>query len=178
MNKEISTNNEYVDLLLAVRRHKENPLIKGEICFREVLKSETSLLVLKTKIANYPGIWRIYKSINKRDTRKAVKLLQKTLIDNPEHWKGRIDSLWKTCLLQRECRAEKKMLIDLDTNDKDIYDKVIELIGDKLVLSVKSPNGYNIVTEMIDTRLFDEFKNVTTFNRDGYVFLERITIGE
>ena len=164
-------------LYIAIRRKKENSDLK-EICFRHVIRDEgKDLEFIKQKIAGVPGVWRIYKTVNARNFEKARKILITKLVQDPENWMYRVDSLWKTCLLQPKCRAERKYLLDIDTKDFKRECEVMEAIkktNPELLERTETPNGVHIVLEKFDTRVLEGIEDVE-FKRDGYVFVERIT---
>jgi len=169
-NKEKKFKAESVHLFIAVRRNKD---VKQEhMCIRQVIKDQfTDLEVLKKRVELLGGVWRIYRTVSKRKCEPARKWLLKKLIDQPE-LASSIDSVWRTALLQRECREDKKFLIDVDTEDEVIVDKVRELLPSVLE-TMKTPNGYHFVTESFDTRVLSEFllNGTVEIKRDGYIFV-------
>jgi len=181
-NKEPDKNLETCHLLIAVRRNKENKDIHGGLCFRVIDKGQESKDILLARIKYYPGTWRIYRTVNARNTKLALKYLMKRLIDEPEKFMGRVDSLWKTSLLQRECRAEKNILIDLDTKDDNVQAEISKIIldcggADNFIVCKNTPNGYHFVCKSVDSRLLEKYeKDVVSIHRDGYVFIDRIVV--
>ena len=173
-DKERDTKVESYHLFIAIRRKKENRELK-EICFRHIIRDdEMDLRLLKEKIKGIPGIWRIYKTVNARKVEPARKLLMKRLIDEHEKLEYRIDSLWKTCLLQPECKAERKFLIDVDAGD--VPKELISLMYQKKIImdeQIKTPNGYHLICKELDTRLLEGIKDVS-FKRDAIKFVELI----
>lgn len=174
-NRERDKIVESYHLYVALRRTKEN---RGsqELCFRQIIKDEVlDLRILKEKIKLISGTWRIYKTINKRKIVPARKLLMKFLIDDPERFEYRIDSLWKNCLLKKECKDGKKFLIDIDTNHIPI--EIINILASGAIVheeEIETPNGWHIVCSNLDTRLIQGIKNVEV-KRDALVFVERFT---
>jgi len=86
-------------ILEAIRRNKDNPELSGkELCVRQIVKDhKIDLLILKNKASLLgDGVWRIYRTVNLRDVKKAHTDLVHFLIDNPE--KTHIDSIWKSIL--------------------------------------------------------------------------------
>ena len=166
---------ETYDILVALRRTKENRG-KQELCFRQIIRDEViDLNILKAKIANLPGVWRIYKTINKRRVETARRLLMKFLIDDPELFEYRIDSLWKNCLLKKECKDGRKLLIDIDREDIPIKIQNMMDSGEiEVDALVRTPNGFHIVCPSLDTRLIQGIKDVE-IKRDALVFVERFT---
>lgn len=172
-NRETDEAVDQYHLFIALRRKKENRDMK-EICFRQIIKDESlDLQLIKDKIKGVKGIWRIYKTVNPRKVVPARKLLMKRLIDEPERFEYRIDSLWKNCLLQKECKGERNLLIDIDSETipkkiKDMFDN--ELKGAELI---QTPNGWHIICEHLDTRLLQRMDNVEV-KRDDIKFVELI----
>ncbi len=172
-NRERDNVVEAYHLYVALRRTKEN---RGsqELCFRQIIKDEVlDLRILEERIKYITGTWRIYKTINKRKIEPARKLLMKFLIDDPERFEYRIDSLWKNCLLRKECKASKKFLIDIDC--KYIPEEIADLIENKIIEvehQTATPNGWHLVCQELDTRLLQGIENVEV-KRDALVFVER-----
>ena len=173
-----------VYLYLAIRRHKENKNIKGpEKIFRVVIRDEKEDLIgLMVKCKLFPGIWRIYKTVNPRNCKKAQIMLLHKLIDEPDKWCYRIDSLWKTMLLQPECKMGKHFMVDVDLKEPELISKlVIEIIksGGDILLTQESPNGFHLIVNKLDTRVInkEKYPNVDVI-RDGYVFIDRIVVEE
>lgn len=179
-NRERTPKIDHMHLYIAIRRNKENA-DGQELCFREVIRNKiTSLDALEARIKNIPGTWRIYKTVNSRDMEKARILLLMKLIENPD-LAYKVDTIWKTCLLQPKCRTEHKLLWDVDgkVNEEDVrsifYYKEVEIKE-----LIKTPNGFNVVTDICDTRIFktitdtwdtiDDFE----FSRDGVKFIKRM----
>lgn len=174
-NADIDKSSE-VHLLIALRRKKDNENYRP-MCLREIIIDETiSFEVLKVKCKELGGNWRIHRTINKRDTSKALKLLQHKIIENPSRVSEYLISTWKTCLMKTEAKAERNILLDID--DMRALDEVrtrIAFHNIKIVEEAESPNGYHIVinAKNVDTRLFTEIKDVT-LQRDGYIFLDKL----
>jgi len=179
-DKERIKEADYCHLYIAIRRKKDNDQKdmewRGELCFRRVIRNEEDdLSYMRNMVSRHPGKWRIYKTINKRDMEMGRKLLISKLTLEPEQWKYRVDSLWKTMLLQPICKAERNILIDVDTKDLSVIAKV--LVDNKVHFDrVETPNGFHYVCEKFDTRILEGIKDVE-FKRDGYVFVEMIENG-
>lgn len=179
-NRERTPKIDIMHLYVAIRRNKEND-DGQEICFREVIRNENSLNILESRVKSIPGIWRIYKTVNSRDMEKARIMLIMKLVENPQ-LAYKVDTLWKTCLLQPKCRAEHKIVWDIDG---DISVRCVKTIFDCRLIEIKelikTPNGYNVVTDVCDTRLFQNIKTeagVTDFGfrRDGVKFIKRFNV--
>lgn len=179
-NEERRIRNKEVNLLLAIRRRKENP--EGQTrCYRHVMETEDYGLeskVVKAKI-NEPGVWRIYKTINKRSTYKAMKLLQHKVIDVPDVCEF-AESFWKTCLLQSECKAERNILIDVDTINVAIHSQVLKLLPVMPLEAHSTPNGIHYIMPKFDRKTFiDDINRLgikdVEVKPDAYVFREIFT---
>ena len=165
-------------LFLALKRKKDNDTDFSKKVFRWVIRDyDKDLFILESIISNWKGVWRIYKTVNARDPKKAKNLLTHKLIDMEDGNESRIDSLWKTCLLQPSSRVkERKFLVDID--DEKLLDEVQKRLNEKGVLQyqvVKTPNGWHIVTSPFDKRIFNDLKDVEV-KTDGYVFVKKIEV--
>ena len=165
-------------LYIAIRRSKENDEGK-ELCFRQVIRDEEQDLdYIKHRIGGFPGVWRIYKTVNARDFSKAWKMVATKLIEDHDNWMYRVDSLWKTCLMKPECKAERKILIDIDTKElSDDIKKLLMNLNEQGVIKywVETPNGTHIVSDKFDTRILEGIKDIE-IKRDGYEFVDKITV--
>lgn len=163
--------NEFLHLYLALRRKKDNPTLQP-LCIRKICYDEKDLNILMARIDQYDGVWRIHKTVNKRSCEKAAKLLMHKLIDNPSSCQ-QLESLWKTCLLKPESRAERNFLIDFDGKDATPMQDHLKKHGVNTIEFGKgffTPNGVHFITKPFDIRILEDFKEVTV-HRDGYVFV-------
>jgi hypothetical protein len=166
---------QYVHLFVALRRKKDNPELK-DICFREIDLYDDSYQTLLSRIKKVEGTWRIHKTINKRDTHKALKLLQHEIIEKGQEVAESLPSMWKTCLMKKEAKAERNILLDIDS--EEAYNKVTIILdknNTEIVEETPSVTGHHIVIDAtkVDTRLFEGIEDLT-FQRDGYVFIEQV----
>lgn len=91
----------------AIRRQKENLNIEGPRIIREVQYSRFSeaqiIERLKAKISTTPGVWRIYRSVNKRDEVKSklefIVILTRQLVLPQSVSNKDPESLWKDILM-------------------------------------------------------------------------------
>lgn len=168
-------NQDYVHLLIAIRRKKENREMT-EYCIRRVIRDEEQdLKELELIVSNIPGIWRIYHTCNLRDVDEAARQTISSLILHPEN-NSRIDSIWKTNLMRPVCKAEKNYLIDIDTDRESTYLSTKQLLidnGVEIQKDIKTPNGWHIVTGHFDTRIVQDLENVE-LHRDRYYFIKII----
>jgi hypothetical protein len=99
------------------------------------------------------------------------------LIEDPIKHQNKIGSLWKSCLLQKECKADNKFLIDIDTTDGYILRKIkndLAYANIEIDSEAHTPNGFHIVTEKFDTRMFADLDYVE-IKRDAYKLLMVMT---
>lgn len=168
----------------AIRRPKENPTIVGPRIIREVcyshLSEEQVISNLKAKISAIPGVWRIYRSVNKRNETNAKLELINTLIKqlvlpnsvsdkNPE-------SLWKDILMQPHNKAERLFLLDIDTKDEAVFNSVInnpEVVPQKVVAT---PNGFHIICEPFNPNHIESIADVVSIKRDALLYIQTITV--
>ena len=124
-------------------------------CIRTVIKDEElDLKMLEAKLKVFGGEWRIHKTVNARDVKKARIWLIKHLLDYPEN-ASFVDSAWRTALLQPQCRVDNKFMLDIDTKDflklADI-DLIIKKSNGEILTRYETPNGYHYITNPFDTR--------------------------
>ena len=169
-----------VHIILAVRRSKENEgqTHKDELCFREIIRGtqQDTINKIKARISNLPGTWRLYQTVNARDTAKATRMLMHELLDNfnEHHW--RVDSLYKKMLLQTFCRKTKRFMLDLDDKSKVFEVKrLLESYKVNELMYLETPNGYHIIVEPFNLNEVKLPKEVTLV-KDGYFFLEKLEI--
>ena len=161
-----------VHLLVAFQRKKlGNDKAK---CIRVVIKDyNLDLFLLEEKCKKLGGIWRIHHTVNARNTEKARMWLIHKLIDVPE-FAGCIDSIWKTALLQKECKAENRYLLDIDTVHSDELITIAGLIPENRKRErIATPNGWHWIIEPFDARKICKLPYVTLI-RDGYYFIKEI----
>jgi hypothetical protein len=177
MKNRDNSEHKTVHLFIALRRRKDNPDGK-ELCFRQIIVDPVAdLSCIYGRIHSIPGIWRVHKTINARDTEIASKILFKKYIDDPSI-ACRLVSEYKTALMKPEAKAERNILLDIDTKDttviKDLLGELDEHNVEKL-RSRETPNGFHIVCEKFDTRIVEGFPDLT-LQRDGYVFIDRYSL--
>lgn len=166
-------------MIIALRRisaSKNENVGLEKACIRKIVKSNETIEItvnhLKKIIADEKGVWRIYRTVNKRDFDKARKILMKDLIDRPEDLSHKIDSHWKSILMKSNCKADKKFLVDIDTKQLETRENVLEALKSTTILeSVETPNGFHFVTEVFDTRLLKDMEDVE-IKKDELVFME------
>ena len=182
-NKEKRLHAKSVHMFLGIQRTKDGEKSR---CICSVIKhdEEEDLKVFKAKLECIGGTWRIYKTVNARCVETARKNLIKKLIDHPEK-ASLVDTEWRTALLQSNCiYGEKRFMLDIDTEDHEIIDKIDELICDGIKIKdrvemsiadtqIKTPNGWHFIAYPFDTREVCKIPEVTLL-RDGYYFVDII----
>ena len=162
-----------VHVFLAFLRKKYNPDKKPRT-LRRVVKFDEDLNILRRECESIGGYWRIHRTVNKRSTEKAFKLLLHYLLEHPE-CAPYVDSQWKTILLQPECRAERRFMLDVDFKDPTKIQEILKFLEaqDKFIIESKeTPNGFHCITDPFNRELF-KFDNVTVLT-DGYIFIEEV----
>lgn len=202
-NKNIHFLNEYCDfsnpnnvwILKGISRNKDNSNNSSMDKFfrRMILTCPEDIVTCYKEIhllANDPlTTYRIYISLNSRDTIKATTQFQKTLIDisagvyngNPEFVDRikKLDSIWKTELEQSTCRGTKRVLLDID-GCLDLPVEIVEFITDncktKIYCIRRTVSGWAIVFDACDTRNLmlkcEELAIKVDLHRDSMLFVE------
>jgi hypothetical protein len=190
-DKEEKIIDETCHMFLALFRGKDNKDFQRSKApvIRQIIGSEPSLdldiLYAKIRRNTNRGIWRIYVTVNSRNKRKALNLFVHKIIDlhSDKNSEICIDSVWKSCLLQPECRADKFFLLDIDSEKAYAY--VENALRQELIKSVhmplneafiKTPNGWHLVTEPFDIRILK--CEGLELKRDGYLFVELINTSQ
>lgn len=188
-NREQRIYKDKVHLFLAIQR---TGTAKDKKCIRHIIKEdeEEELRIFEAKIKQLSGEWRIHRTVNARDVNKAYKWFMKHMIDYPER-ASCIDSIWRTALLQRECKAENYFMLDVDTEDYNETCTVEQIINaafmnrlynfngpldntSPLIMKrIKSPKGWHIITRPFDTREICKLDYVTLI-RDGFYYIKTV----
>ena len=134
--------------------------------------------------------YRIYVSLNSRDTVSALFNFQKRLVEigqglakqTPDSLalSKKIHSLWKTELAQRRNRGTKRILIDIDEDDQNLFEHILQNLVDKLELKVyaahRTVSGYAISCDAHDTRwlklAYGKDREIDV-QRDSLLFVEQ-----
>jgi len=173
-------------LYFALRRNKDNIDPNGNIhythmCFRAISYDDTDQILLEQKVKLQRGIWRMYRTVNPRDPRKALNLFLHKLIDLTPERTPKIESIWKTCLMQPSCKATNNLLLDIDdaTCLNDI-EMILEQDQGNILERVATPSGYHIIIqrENFDIRrlqAYCEKSGKVEIKRDALIY--QYTIG-
>jgi len=173
-NKEKRFSRLYVNMFMGLQRKKDG---ENSRCVRHVINHDRSedLKIFKSKLRILGGIWRIHETVNKRDCAKAMKWLQKKMIDNPDI-ASNIDTWWRTALLQKECiYGDKQFMLDVDAEREDIVAGIISMLPPGTQYKIKTPGGWHFVVDPFDTReLINDYGELVSLHRDGYSFVEMV----
>jgi len=173
-NKEKREYRDTVHLYLALQRPSKQG-VGMKRCIRTVIKHDDDLDVFEAKIRAIGGEWRIYHTVNTRSVEKAYKIFMKLMIDYPER-ASCVDSIWRTALLQRECKVTKFFMLDVDTKsglEIGQLERQLLICGTGVLKRFKSPSGWHYITEQFDTREICKLEHVTLL-RDGYYYVKTI----
>ena len=164
-------------VLVALRRRKDaanNKLKSG--CHKVIVRDDEEYAMSRLERLCDEGEWRIYRSVNKRNLHKAAQLLQVELIYRADDIADRIDQVWKSILMKPECKSERKFLIDIDNASVNTgYIKERYLEGVTIYDTVKTPNGWHMVTGPFDSRkLLEDLGGVIEVKKDALVYIKTI----
>jgi len=169
-------------MIVAMRR---NGKAKGEnqglskLVIRKVVRpGEDYHIVAKefsNQLSNEDGYWRMYRSVNKRDLTKAKQALQLKLIEDGDRISHKIDSEWKSILMKKECRAERRFLLDVDTIDEDVCVKALTKLDDlgvDILEDNQTPNGFHWVTTLFNPAEMSEFEDIDVKHDDLFYLFD------
>lgn len=195
---EFGPNRLYI--FTAMARPKENEQIShGSIpIFREIITDESKIHQKYHKIKSLADNYlpeeggeldyRLYLSANARNSEKAMHRFQKQLTDMRQELANgheptrkkikRLDKEWLSTLLKSENKADKYFIIDIDSQDMDLYDRTIESLQEntEIIHAIESPNGFHVITRPFgypnwEAQSWDAEIEIKT---DGLTFLRMI----
>jgi len=159
-------------ILLAIARSKENDNIQAtdQPTIRKIIEDrdelENKIEQLKQATSRFDNEYRLYATINGRNARDALHLLQKESLDwlrkseksgqTPTKIK-RIDHEWKSILQRDECRDEKRFLWDIDDPSEEALKEIRASLSDHRIMTLQTPNGWHIITDPFNFTAIDEF---------------------
>ena len=165
-------------VFVAIARKKDNGEESTKQVFRRIIRDyDKDLQVLRAICEKTGQTYRIYHTVNKRSFKKANKLFMHRLIDDIDNYYYRIDSLWKTCLMNEKSRHEKFFMVDVDSTDTvalGLLYNYMNTSGIEVMFTVNSPNGKHIITKPFDIRLIEHFNDYTTILKDGLYYVETV----
>lgn len=165
----------------AIRRAKDNaegdPYKNG--CFREVCwngDEEETICRLIEKTSRKPGVWRVYRTVNRRDVRKTQIELIKTLVDmvaGDNTTTKSPESLWKTLLCQPRNKAERRWLLDCDV-DNPLPPAISSPLITVQEIS-KTPNGWAFICAPFDPTKVS-LPGFAEIKKDALLFIKRYEV--
>lgn len=179
---------ERLYILLAIPRTKEHQDLTGgeQIVLRKTLESRDEIDQTVDRIAgeasNFEEDYRLYVTVNARDTTKAFFELRKEM----DEWLkmrfngnkdvipkfGQLDKGFLSVLQRDTCRDDTYFLLDLDgitSGKKDRFVEEVKSFSD-IVLEQKTPNGYHVVSEPFNYSKLDSAIEYD-LKKDGLLFL-------
>ena len=178
----------YCYVVLYVSRNKDNKEITN---FKERRKaficSEEKLSYYKKQFYNFADegvvgeMSRLYISVNKRDMSIIRKQLIHFLIDEEDFNLCSMNSKLAAIAAQKECAAEKKWMIDFDSESPDQLHKMmdeIKALDATIECHVeKTPHGYAIICNHgFDSReIMNRWSDVATIKKDDLLCANWIT---
>jgi len=165
-------------VLHAIRRTKENTNLTHRTMRIPTHNIERDLPLLRAMIKREEGVWRIYRSVNRRDINKTFLWMQHKMLDDVtnKYYADRVDKLWTKGLMQTEHKAERKYLVDIDTDSLFGQTLIIEHLKQKgvaIIQIINTPNGIHMVTYPFDVRFLEQFDDAEV-KKDALLFIERI----
>lgn len=123
--------------------------------------------ILKTKARQTEGFdklkWRVYRTVDRRSEPKAINLMMHHMIDNPSFDKNFISKYIKF-LGKEECRETNHWLLDIDTKDTVVLDKLFEMLDYSKIEIIQpiinTPNGHHLITKGFNPILLEPFKDI------------------
>ena len=182
-----------IHILLGISRNKENDKTSPDhhrfmrrftiSCKEDIAPRVDDLFAMGNKPNN---TYRIYISANERDLTKGLFNFQKRLLDlsldfarglnDAQRIVKRLDSVWKTELMQRKNRATKRFMLDIDEDDLVFAEELQDYIHtiSKVIMFRPTVSGYAIVFDACDTReLMEKVEGRDVeLHRDGMLFVE------
>lgn len=183
-------------ILKGISRNKDNSNPDSERFMRRLIL--TSLSDIEScyedirKMGNKLGTtYRMYVSLNSRDSVKGFFNFQKNLLDisydvsrnlsDAIELTKKINSKWKTELEQKRNRGTKRLLLDIDESDVNRVAEILSYIGKmeeegktKLYTFKRTVSGYAVVIDACDVRQFEKkFKDYQVdIQRDSMLFVD------
>lgn len=181
----------YVLMGIARRKHNDELTNSTEVVYRKVLRNEGQVEGkyngLKALVDQHDYLFRIYLTVNARDTRKAFFNFQKRL----DRWAeglvygdeaipkkiGRVDSHWVSEVHKPQSKDDQYFLFDFDNiTQREFEDSVYSLAENtRVLLEKETPNGYHIVTEPFNYTEWDPPVEYDDMDTDGQLFVDEIS---
>jgi len=186
------SNPDEVWMLKGVSRNKDNQTGFHRFMRRLVMVTPDDIVPCYNDIkqmGNQEGTsYRMYISLNSRDVIKGMFHFQKKLLDishgvarglsDMKKQTTKLGSVWKTELEQMGCRGTKRFLLDVDSNDTGLVDKIVSHFNDmRIPIHVIRPtvSGYAVVVDACDLRGFYQLVKdyPVDVQKDSMVFVEK-----
>jgi hypothetical protein len=151
-----------VYMLLAIARSKENEEVRAtdQPTMRKVVEDEAEIdqkiEQLSHATSRFDNDYRLYGTVNGRNTRDALHQLQKNSLDwirrSNEGSEGhtdmmkRVDHEWKSILHRPPQRDQNRFLWDVDDPSNGAFKAMERLLEGVTIISQSTPNGYHFVT--------------------------------
>jgi hypothetical protein len=142
----------------------------------EFIKEFNALEIIKN---NSLDPLRIYSSLNKRDTNKAIREFKFRMLEadyydeeSKQSFYFDVKNRWLSCLMDPKSRTETKFLIDID--DNSLVDKVCQfLTGARINIIYQYPtkNGTHVITEPFNPNIIKNIYPEIGISKDGLILL-------
>jgi hypothetical protein len=190
--------------LSVIARKKNNPGLSGSetvLATMAVKDREAYPFTLEVcrAVAKVSGLkCYIYITVNARNPMAAYRIFKMKMAecegdaldgdvswgDGPEQFfktVRNLDRIWISCLNKPDARGQKNYLIDVDSKDPEVIEKVKQGLANwstkgynvEILLKKETLNGYHLVTIPFPVDLFKDMKNVEV-KTDGLLFLEAV----
>lgn len=187
---EFGPNRAYILWAVARRKHNENISNSTEIVYRTVLTPDSDIEAeyrdLEAQINRHDLHFRVYLTVNARDTMKAGANLQDNMVDwlrgllngdaaQREKF-DHVDSRWLSELHSPECKTDSYFQIDYDGGIMGAAHINASLEVDEGVETwvFETPNGYHILTEPFNYTEWEPPFEYDALDTDGQLHIEKI----
>lgn len=184
----------YVLMAIARKKHNFELANSEEIVYRTVLRNEDHIERkyndLRGQIEQYDHTFRLYLSVNARDTLDAYLRFREEMND----WTrdiihghdasieklGKVDSYWMSQLHKPANKADQYFQFDLDDVTELELDRFINVLLEytDVRLIQETPNGYHVITEPFNHKRLVPPVDYDDLDTDGQLFIEEIDTGD
>lgn len=172
-----------VKIMMAIARKKDNDKINTESeqkAIKRIFTDNNRNFVkreLESIIAGFPEYeWRLYETINYRDTEKAWFILQGKIANWQLYgdnfgWTEDLHNKWLGVLMKPESRGSKAIFL-LDVDDKSIITEFREFLKINVIPIIDeypTLNGHHFLVDAFDSRMLKDtnFVDKVEIIRDG-----------
>ena len=189
------SNPNWVWILTGISRNKDKTSDSGvKFLHRSIIAKPEDIITgyttIKKTADNPHTIYRMYISLNARDAVNTLFNFQKKIIDvgmglaknqtDALNLSKKINSVWKKELAQPINRGTKRILLDIDNDNGDMFidiKKYVNNMDTEVITCRKTVSGYHIVFNACDTRQLmlycEEIGADVDLKRDSMVFVEQ-----